>query len=66
MITELLHFISFHPVDHILIHESNLNSSLSFLILRFSALHCDRTPSRFGILSPDTTHDGIVASGAMV
>ena len=36
--TELLHFISPHPVDHICIQESNLNSSSSFRIPGFSAL----------------------------
>ena len=52
--TELLHFLSSHPVDLICIQESNLNSS--FLIPGFSALRSDRTHSRSGILSSDTTH----------
>ena len=59
--TELLHFLSSHPVDLICIQESNLNSS-SFRIPRFSALRCDHTHSRSGILSPDTTH----ASGGVI
>ena len=49
--TELLHFLSSHPVDLICIQESNLNSSSSFPIPGFSALHSDRTHSRSGILS---------------
>ena len=60
--TELLHFLSFHPVDLICIQESNLNSSSSFRIPGFSALRSDRTHSRSGILSSDTTH----ASGGVV
>ena len=60
--TELLHFLSSHPVDLICIQESNLNSSSSFRIPGFSALRSDRTHSRSGILSPDTTH----ASGGVV
>ena len=60
--TELLHFLSSHPVDRICIQESNLNSSSSFRIPGFSALHSDRTHSRSGILSSDTTH----ASGSVV
>ena len=60
--TELLHFLSSHPVDLICIQESNLNSSSSFQILGFSALCSDRTYSRPGILSSDTTH----ASGGIV
>ena len=60
--TELLHFLSSHPVDLICIQESNLNSSSSFRILGFSVLRSDRTHSRSGILSPDTTHasDGVI------
>ena len=54
--TELLHFLSSHPVDLICIQESNLNSSSSFRIPGFSALHSDCTHSQSGILSPDTTH----------
>ena len=60
--TELLHFLSSHPVDLVCIQESNLNSSSSFRIPGFSALHSDRTHSRSGILSSDTTH----ASGGVV
>ena len=60
--TELLHFLSYHPVDLICIQESNLNSSSSFRISGFSALRSDRTHSRSGILSPDTTH----ASGCVI
>ena len=58
--TELLHFLSSHPVDLISIQESNLNSS--FRIPGFSVLSSDRTHSRSGILSSDTTH----ASGGVV
>ena len=59
---ELLHFLSSCPVDLICIQESNLNSSSSFRIPGFSALHSDRTHSRSGILSSDATHasSGIV------
>ena len=60
--TELLHFLSSHPVDLICIQESNLSSSSSFRIPGFSALRSDRTHSRSGILTPDTTH----ASGGVV
>ena len=60
--TELLHFLSSHPVDLICIQESNLNSSSSFQIPGYSALRFDRTHSRSGILSPDATH----ASGGVV
>ena len=60
--TELLHFLSSHPVDLICIQESNLNSSSFFRIPGFSALRSDCTHSRSGILSPDTTH----ASGGVV
>ena len=60
--TEPLHFLSSHPVDLICIHESNLNSSSSFRIPGISALRSDRTHSRSGILSPDTTH----ASGGVI
>ena len=60
--TELLHFLSSHPVDLICIHESNLKSSSSFRIPGFSALRSDRTHSRSGILSSDTTH----ASGGVI
>ena len=60
--TELLHFLSSHPIDLICIQESNLNSSSSFQIPGFSALRSDRTHSQSGIFSPDTTH----ASGGVV
>ena len=60
--TELLHFLSSHPVDLICIQESNLNSCSSFRIPGFSALRSDRTHSRSGILSSDATH----ASGGVV
>ena len=36
--TELLHFLSSHPVDHICIQESNLNLFSSFQIPGFSAI----------------------------
>ena len=60
--TELLHFLSSHPVDFICIQESNLNSS--FRIPGFSALRSDRTHSWSGILSSDTTHasSGVITS----
>ena len=54
--TELLHFLSSHPVDLICIQESNLNSSSSFRIPGFSALRSDRTHSRSSIFSPDAMH----------
>ena len=54
--TELLHFLSSHPVDLICIQESNLNSSSSFRIPGFSVLRSDRTHSRSGILSSDASH----------
>ena len=54
--TELLHFLSSHPVYLICIQESNINSSSSFWIPGFSALDSDRTHSRSVILSPDDTH----------
>ena len=60
--TELLHFLSFYPVDLMCIQESNLNSSSFFRIPRFSALRSDDTHSRSGILSLDTMH----ASGGVV
>ena len=44
------------------IQESNLNSSSSFRIAGFSALHSDCTHSLSGILSPDAMH----ASGGVV
>ena len=54
--TELLYFLSSHPIDLICIQESNLNLSSSFWIPGFSVLRSDRTHSRSGILSSDTTH----------
>ena len=60
--TELLHFLSSHPVDLIYIQESNLNSSSSFRIPGFSALRFDHTHSRSGIISLDATH----ASGGVI
>ena len=60
--TELLHFISSHPVDLICIQESNLNSSSSFRIPGFSALRSDGTHSPSGIFSTDVTH----ASGGVI
>ena len=47
--TELLHFISSHPVDPICIQESNLNLSSSFRIPGSFALRSDRTHSKSGI-----------------
>ena len=60
--TELLHFLSSHPVDLICIQESNLNSSSSFQIPRFSALCSDHSHFRSGILCHDATHasDGVI------
>ena len=61
--TELLHFLSSHPVDLICIQESNLNSSSSFRIPGFSVLRSDRIHhSQSGILSSDVSH----ASGGVV
>ena len=60
--TELLHFVSFHPVDLICIQESNLNSSSSFQIPEFSALCSDHTHARSGIFSPDPMHASGVSS----
>ena len=60
--TELLHFLSSHPVDLICIQESNLNSSSSFRIPGFSVLRSDRTHSWSDILSSDASH----ASGGVV
>ena len=54
--TELLHFLSSHPVDLICIQEPNFSSSTSFRIPGFSALGSDRTHSQSGILSPHATH----------
>ena len=60
--TELLHFISTHPVDLIFIQKSNLNLSSSFRIPGFSALRSDGTHSRSGIFSTAVTH----ASGGVI
>ena len=48
--TQLLHFLSSHPVDLICIQKSNLKSTSSFQIPGFSALRSDRTHSSSGIL----------------
>ena len=61
--TKLLHSLLSHSVDLICIQESNLNSSSSFRIPGFSALHSDRTHSRSGILSHDATH---ASSGVVI
>ena len=61
--TELLYFLSSHPVDLICIQESNLNLSSSFQIPGFSALCSDCTHSQSGILSHDATH---ARSGATI
>ena len=60
--TELVHFISSHPVDLICIQESNLNLSSSFRIPGFSALQSHGTHSRSGIFSIDLTD----ASGGII
>ena len=60
--TELLHFLSSHPVDLICIQKSNLNSAFSLQILGFSTLRSDCTHSQSGILSRDATH----ASGGVI
>ena len=60
--TELLHFISSHPMDFIGIQKSNLNSSSSFRMLGYSALRSDRTHSWSGILSLNDPH----ASGGVI
>ena len=60
--TELLYFLSSHPVDLICIQEFNLNSFSSFWIPGFFALRSDRTHSRSGILSPNATQ----ASGSVI
>ena len=54
--TELLQFLSFHPVDLTCIEESNHNSSSSFRKPEFSALLSDRIHSRSGTLFGDFTH----------
>ena len=60
--TELLYFLSSHPVDLICIQKSNLNSSSSFRIPGFSTLQFDCTHSWSGILS----HDATYASGGVI
>ena len=60
--TELLRFLSSHPVGLICIQKSNLNSSSSFRISGFSALRSDCTHSWSGIFSPGATH----ASGGVI
>ena len=60
--TKLTHCISSHPVVLICIQESNLSSSSSFRIPRFSALRSDRSHSWSGIFSTDVTH----ASGVVI
>ena len=60
--TELLHFLSTHPVDLICVQESYLKSSSSFRIFGFSAVRSDCTHFRSGILSADATH----TSGSVV
>ena len=56
--TELLHFLSSHPVDLVCIRESNLDSSSSFRIPGFSVLRSGRTRSRSDVLSSDASHAG--------
>ena len=56
------HFLLSHPIDLFCIQEFNLNSSSSFQIPGFSALHFDRIHSRSGILSPNATQ----ASGGVI
>ena len=60
--TELLHFISSHPVNLICIEESNLILSSSFRIPGFSALRSDCSHSRSVIFSTDVTD----ASGGVI
>ena len=60
--TEVLHFISSHPVDLICIQESNLNLSSSFRIPGFYALRSDGTHSRSGIFSTNVAD----ASGGVI
>ena len=54
--TELLHFLSSHPLEFICIPESNLNLSASFQIPGFSALRFNCIHYRSGIFSTDVTH----------
>ena len=60
--TELVHFISSHPVDLICIQESNLNLSSSFRVPGVSALRSDGTHSRSGSFSSNVTD----ASGGFI
>ena len=60
--TELLDFISSHPVDLVCVQESNLKSSFSFRNPGYSALRSNRIHSRSNILSLDDPH----ASGDVV
>ena len=60
--TELLHFISSHPVDLICIQESNHNISFSFRIPKFSVVRSDGTHSQTGTFSIDVTD----ASGRVI
>ena len=61
--TELLHFLSSYPIDHICIQESNLNLSSSFQISGFSALRSDRIHSRSRIFSAGVTQ---VSGGVII
>ena len=60
--TELLHFLSSHPVDLIYIQKPNLNLSSSFRIPGFSALQSHGTHSQSGIFSTDVAD----ASGGVI
>ena len=60
--TELLHFLSSHPVHLICIQESNLNSPSSLQIPGFSSLRSDRTHFQSGVFSRDAMH----ASGGVI
>ena len=60
--TDLLHFISSHPVDLICIQEPNFNLSSCFRIPGFSALRSDCTHNRSGIFSANATN----ASGGII
>ena len=60
--TQLLHFISSHPVGLIYIQESNLNLSSSFRIPGFSALQSHGTHSQSDIFSTDVAD----ASGGVI
>ena len=60
--SEVLHFISSHPVDLICFQKCNLNLSSSFRIPGFSAPRSDGTHSRSGIFFTDVTD----ASGGVI